>query len=456
MNPKDLLKMLDLAGAEPTPAPAESVIASVPAPLVANPTALEVDEWGLRRGRELVASSERWRNWNLGDHAAADFFAAAFEPDPRLQPSCVDLRRHEFLTQLLETPDYRALHAATRLDDLAAEIAATHFAGQFADLHADGAGGTPTGDGMDREMATLRAVGQALAGAKEEVDACREATRALGLGPGSPGTNDPRVVAALFKRVRSDSTLRAICALAGRYRRVAQSKQRRKCVHGLDDVVGVEPGGDLARILPSELARLADPELELDALRRLVERQALCREYHATEPVGKGPILVAVDESGSMQGGKIHTAKALALALAWIARQQNRWCALVAYSGDSGERVLTLPPGRWDEMQLADWLTAFIGHGSDLDVPIRELPRMFADLKAPPGVADAILVTDALCQIPSPVRESFLAWKRAARVRVMALVLDHPAGDLAAVADEVHSVRSLDADEDAVGRVLAL
>ena len=60
-------------------------------------------------------------------------------------------------------------------------------------------------------------------------------------------------------------------------------------------------------------------------------------------------------------------------------------------------------------------LTAFIGHGSDLDVPIRELPRMFADLKAPTGVTDAILVTDALCQIPAPVRESFLAWKRAAR-----------------------------------------
>ena len=81
---------------------------------------------------------------------------------------------------------------------------------------------------------------------------------------------------------------------------------------------------------------------------------------------------------------------------------------------------------------------------------------MYADLKAPTGVTDLIVVTDALCTIPGPVRESFLAWKRAAQVRAIALVVDHPAGDLAAVADEVHSVRSLDADEDAVGRVLAL
>ena len=56
---------------------------------------------------------------------------------------------------------------------------------------------------------------------------------------------------------------------------------------------------------------------------------------------------VSVDESGSMQGEKVLTAKALALALAWIARRQRRWCALVAYSGESGERLLALPPGRF-------------------------------------------------------------------------------------------------------------
>ena len=80
---------------------------------------------------------------------------------------------------------------------------------------------------------------------------------------------------------------------------MAASRQRQKVAHGLDDVVGVEPGGDVGRLLPSELARLAVPELELDTLRRIVERQALCREHHAVEPVGKGPILVVVDESGA-------------------------------------------------------------------------------------------------------------------------------------------------------------
>ena len=157
-----------------------------------------------------------------------------------------------------------------------------------------------------------------------------------------------------------------------------------------------------------------------------------------------------------MQGEKAHTAKALALALAWIARQQHRWCALVAYSGDSGERLLALPPPRWNESELADWLTAFIGRGSDLDVPIRELPRMHADMKTPPGVTDVIMITDAICHIPTEISERFRVWKQSVQGRAIALVIDNPHGDLTAVADEVHSVRSLDADESAVGRVLSI
>ena len=111
------------------------------------------------------------------------------------------------------------------------------------------------------------------------------------------------------------------------------------------------------------------PELELDTLRRIAERQALCREHHAVEPVGKGPIIVSVDESGSMEGEKAHTAKALALALAWVARRQRRWCGLVAYSGDTGERLLALPPGRWDEARLMDWLVGVHRPGFDAGRP---------------------------------------------------------------------------------------
>ena len=469
MDPKDLLKMLDLDGRPPDTSEASGVIAAdvtEPAPPTdVSPTALEVDAWGLRRGRELVAESERLQNAGTDPLAATDFFTCAFDPDPKLATSCADRRRHQYVAQLLDTPEYHALHAATRLDDTAAGIAAAHFAEQFSRLkkedtkdHAGGAtaGGSGAADALGDEMATLRAVGRAVAEAGKEVAELHEAAGALGLGPGSPGSNDPRAVAALFRRVRSDPALRRVCELAGRFRRVARSKQRLKQTHGLDDVVGVEPGGEVGRLLPVELAKLAVPELELDTMRRIVERQAMCREHHGVEPAGKGPVVVCLDESGSMEGAKIHTAKALALALAWVARQQRRWCALVAYSGDSGERLLPLPPGRWDESRLADWLSAFLGRGSDIDVPVREMPRMYRELRAPAGVTDLVFVTDARCRLSADVKNHFLDWKRAAQARLVTLVIDNRPGDLAHVSDEVHTVRSLDPGSDAVGRVLSL
>src|SRR5438270_703742 len=143
-------------------------------------------------------------------------------------------------------------------------------------------------------MDTLRAVGRAVSKAAEEVEGCREAAAALGLGPGSPGSNDPRAIADLYRRVRNNPTLRRICELAGRYRRVAQSRQRLKATHGMDDVVGVVLDGDVGRLLPHELAKLADDDLADDALRRLVERQTMCREYHALEPAARGPITLVI------------------------------------------------------------------------------------------------------------------------------------------------------------------
>jgi uncharacterized protein with von Willebrand factor type A (vWA) domain len=463
MDPNELLKLLNLNAKSPdssSPLTTSESASASPAQST-NPTALEVDEWGLRRGRDLVAESERLQRLGTDALAAADFFCAGFEPEPKLTGGCIDPRRRQFLAQLLETPEYRALHADTQLDDTAAAIAAGHFAEEFAKLKKEDecgpnpAAGSP-GDGLTDDMAALRAVGKAVADARKEVDELKDAAAALGLGPGQPGSNDPRTIAEIYKRVRNDPALRRISELAGRFRRVAASKQRQKVSHGLDDVVGVEPGGDVGRLLPSEMAKLAVPELELDTLRRIVERQAMCREHHAVEPVGKGPILVVVDESGSMEGAKAHTAKALALALAWVARQQRRWAGLVAYSGGSGERLLALPAGRWDESTLCDWLSAFIGGGSDLDVPINELPRMYKEIGAPPGVTDLVIVTDAKCRISPELKRRFLDWRQSARVRAVALVLGSAPGDLEGVCDETHRVNALDPAGDAVGRVLSL
>jgi uncharacterized protein with von Willebrand factor type A (vWA) domain len=305
-------------------------------------------------------------------------------------------------------------------------------------------------------MQMLRAIGDAVEEATKEVQECKDTQAAFGIGPGSEGTNDPKRIAQLFKQVRQSRDLRRICELAGRYRRLAQSKQRQKTWHGYDDMVGVCVDGDVGRLLPHELAMLDDPIFSDDAYRRLAERQMMCREYQGTEPVAKGPLLIVLDESMSMHGEKIHQAKALALALAWIAKKQNRWCALVAYSGDSGERILALSPGKWDEVALAYWLSKFIGGGSYLDLPLKELPQYYRDLACPPGKTDVIMVTDAIVQLTEPVKRKFLEWKMAVRAKVISVVVGSYGGPLAEISDQVHEQAKLDVASEAVGAVLSV
>jgi hypothetical protein len=151
-----------------------------------------------------------------------------------------------FLKQLLETPDYQALHERTMLNEVASEIAAYAFAAQFARLKNEPGEGAGKAKG-DELMNTLRAVGRALHEASKEVEELSEATGALGMGHGSPGSNDPRAIILLYRRVRSNATLRRICELAGRYRRVAMSKQRQKPTHGHDSA---SPGKDAPALGP--------------------------------------------------------------------------------------------------------------------------------------------------------------------------------------------------------------
>src|SRR5262249_40803269 len=157
-----------------------------------------------------------------------------------------------------ETPEYAELHASTRLNQMAAEIAACGFSEQFAKLQEElqkptrAKPGTPAAE-TEKEMRTVAAVGKAVEAAGKEVEEARDGEKAMGMGPGGAGSNDPKKIAELHKRIRNSPKLRRICELAGRYRRLAQSKQRQKTAHGLDDVVGVVQDGDVGRLLPHEL-----------------------------------------------------------------------------------------------------------------------------------------------------------------------------------------------------------
>ncbi len=472
MTPDDLLKDL---GLDAPPEEIDLPIGATPEDRQAAPTpsatALDLDQWSLRRGRDALAGDVLGpilSDADRGELVAADCLAAAFEPAPRLAEHPADPTAGRYFRELLQTEQFSQLHQTTQLDPLASELAAGHFAQGLLALQnretpppgdrSPGEGDSGADD-FKADMAALGAAAEAMEKAKADVDDLDDTRRALGLGGdgANPGSVTPSAMRDYFARVRDDRTLRRIMELAGKYRRLAQARQRHKTRHGQDDMVGVTLGADLSRLCPSELAALCDDDLELDALRRYLERGLMQRDYRGVETVGRGPIVVIVDESGSMGGEPIAAAKALALAMGWIARHQRRWLCLIGFSGLCPMNTLIQPPGKWDQARLMDWLGHFWGGGSDRDVPLVELPEAWDSFGCPTGKTDIIQVTDAYCCVSDKMMQRFNAWKARVQARYLVLLIGNTEpGELARVADQTWTLPRLRVEDAAISEILSI
>lgn len=434
-----------------------------------SPTVLSLDRWNLRRGNEVA---QEWAEHEIGEVdplIVADAHATVFEPEPQLAERTADKSRAAWWRQLMETPEYRALRGTTCLDDDLSSIAAKSICDQWVQYAAEeqepGEGEPePGSDGEDisKSLARIRSTAAALGAAKDSVEAAQDLSAGLGMGSGG-GQLDRQALAKYFKQVQNSDMLRSILAMAGRMRKLCQSLQRQKTHATRGEVTGIELCGDIARLVPMELAKVAGaiPELELLSLLQLSQRRSLGYKHKKNEPKKSGPIVVCVDESGSMNGEKIIAAKGLAMALAWLASHQNRWIALVGFAGGTEGTRLALPPRHNQQEQLIEWLLHFYGGGTTMDVPLAELPTTywpeFMASGAAAGKTDVILITDAIVNCDEPMRAAYLKWAAAEQVKTYGIVIGgDSAGDLESICSRCWSLPELGMDTDAVQDVLSI
>jgi len=418
---------------------------------------LDVDKWEVKQGNRLAKGITK----DIVPYA--DFFAAAYRQYPEVVNNCHEKRRQEFIETLLDSPDFNVLHQSTMSNMLASDMAATQFMQQYDKLREkEGKKEPQTKD--ERDINTLRAISKALKESQEEVDALCEMTNALGAGDGAATGGEAGLgrIRMQFHQVRSNHQLRRIIELAGRYRLSAQSAQRNKVKHGYDDMIGVELAGDVSRLLPVELSKLGDEDLELDMMRRLVENQAICREYQGLEPQDKGPVVVCVDESGSMQGERIANAKALALAMYWIARHQKRQCILVSFHCGSEHVTCSIDPKKGvssgaQKLPLTNWLNHFYGGGTDLTVPMGMVPKFWSDYgDIKHGKTDMVIITDAMLSIQPSLKEPFLKWKAKEDVKVQTIVIGARGESIKDISDIVHYVSELSVNSEPVQQAFSI
>ena len=194
----------------------------------------------------------------------------------------------------------------------------------------------------------------------------------------------------LARRLRGDPRLKRIAQLAGRFTRIGQQKRRSKVRHGAEEICDVELGNDLGRLLPVELVKLRHPRLHALALRDLLERKAMQYALTGKEKLGKGPLVVLLDRSGSMKGDADTWSISVALALLGIAHEERRTFAVLAFSNQVFYQVVVKPGEKLPEAAL----NLECDGGTEIDTA---MSTGLSIIESNPGAlheADLVLVTD--------------------------------------------------------------
>ena len=264
--------------------------------------------------------------------------------------------------------------------------------------------GSTTGEGDKSDDAALRAsLRRAARAAREAVQEAEAGLEGLGtpLGLSMPGTavvHDAgpaglKAIREAHTRLGDSNRLRRICELAGRLERIAATKARSRVRPGVGEVHGIDLGDDLSRLLPSELAHLRHPRLRLHLLSRLLQKKALTYGMQGREPQARGPVVVLLDESGSMRsGGKDVWAKAVCLALLSTATRQRRDWHLVSFNG-AIVRETAIPARQATMAFVQEALDHRCAGGTDFDPPVLraiEIIRTSSKMKQ----ADVVIITD--------------------------------------------------------------
>lgn len=325
---------------------------------------------------------------------------------------------------------------------------------------------TLAADAEDREDRVRRAARVGLHTAEAEISDMDAIVSAFGThgdarGPGDHPTRiSPKQKLELAQRVGQSSRLKQIAAACGRFSRIALQVQRNRVQHPPDEVTSITFGQELSQLLPSELALLADGDLEELFLLKLAERRLMQYELIGNERQGQGPIILALDSSGSMtqhlQGiSKEVWSKAVMLAVLAIARLQKRDMAVIQFG--TSIKTWMFPKGCGSYLDVTDCAAYFMSAG-DENYPLwmEEALRIVEDSRF--DRADVICIADGLSTIPTAAREAWQRRRHARSMRCFGVLIgtQDGAGILASISDVLFTLDNLQDDTAVLETIFAV
>jgi len=258
----------------------------------------------------------------------------------------------------------------------------------------------------------------------------------------------------LGKRLAGNPKLEKIATLVGRMRNHARALRRSVFERNDNEVYETGRGAELDRLLPQELLALRHPALRLDFRRRLLERGLAAYQLRDQEQRARGPLIVCLDGSSSMEGDKEIWAKAVTLTLLDIARRQRRAFRSICFAGPNQplhtlemQRRPRLAPDPAQVLELAEY---FPGGGTDFQQPLAA--ALEALQERPYRRGDIVFITDGECQLDPAWGDHFRAEKARLGFALLSVLIDVGSSSLTSlrsISDRVTTVSRLSSDSGA-------
>jgi uncharacterized protein with von Willebrand factor type A (vWA) domain len=240
-----------------------------------------------------------------------------------------------------------------------------------------------------------RHVNAALQKAADDISELDELRKGVGIDDAEWKMMDPTERLKIAERLNTPR-MKKIADMVGRMKRFAMSKQATKVIDAPHEIYDVEMGDDLRRVLRSEFAFLGHPEAKIEFYRKYINKELLQYKERGHEDVGKGPMIVCIDNSGSMGGAPENWAKGVAEAMRRVCAEQRRDYYAMYFEVNRHRECFDFPMGQGPFEKVLAFLSVSAGGGTEFDGVLTEALQRCETMfeNEGKGKADIVFITD--------------------------------------------------------------
>lgn len=374
-----------------------------------------------------------------------DIFSSLYRYSPKVEEEAPEPQKN-LIEQMMALPEYRNLHADTRMDDIASSFGFLKLAPsvieQFKEVEAkikEKQKENPDADFedlSDEEKAQVRAgLRAALREAQDASEEAKGIMKAWGAEPGELQKMPLGRKLQLVEKLKTAKKFTRIAELIGRFSNVQNAVEATTFKHGTDEIVDIEVGSDISRILPSELLKLHQSPVLF--YKDMLEGSLMQYQLKGTEHLGRGPIIECMDISASMYGAEEEWCKAATLTLMDVCKKQKRGFGLIAFESivrSSQYWAAGQSPTLEEKIEIAEIQTR---GGTEFLAPLMEafrLRQQEPDLKP----ADIVFITDGMCGLSEEQIKNIQKLKENTQTRIFGIgVGSATVGTLEQFCDEI-------------------